>query len=161
MLIVSGVNRTIFFDRIEHTPGLLHKIKFYCVYGKVLWLCFFSEMFLSSRRLWLVWKNKSSSKCAINSGKCQNYILIYLFFSILIVSRMMFCVRLLSKLVILLSTHHVVKHPTCRSKLAFESKFDTKNQNCWKIFLFSISYFLTLKRQDLVLKVIYLLLKLF
>ena len=122
---------------------------------------FFSEMFLSSRRLWLVWKNKSSSKCAINSGKCQNYILIYLFFSILIVSRMMFCVRLLSKLVILLSTHHVVKHPTCRRKLAFESKFDTKNQNCWKIFLFSISYFLILKRQDLVLKVIYLLLKLF
>ena len=103
---------------------------------------FFSEMFLSSRRLWLVWKNKSSSKCAINSGKCQNYILIYLFFSILIVSRMMFCVRLLSKLVILLSTHHVIKHPTCRSKLAFESKFDLKNQNCWKIFLFSISYFL-------------------
>ena len=46
MLIVSGVNRTIFFDRIEHTPGLLHKIKFYCVYSKVLCLFFFLRFFL-------------------------------------------------------------------------------------------------------------------
>ena len=26
------------FDKIEHTTGLLHKIKFYCVYGEILFL---------------------------------------------------------------------------------------------------------------------------
>ena len=26
------------FDRLGHTTGLLHKIKFYCVYGKIFFL---------------------------------------------------------------------------------------------------------------------------
>ena len=36
------------FDRIEHTTGLLHKINFYIVYGKMFYLI---DSFLSSRRL--------------------------------------------------------------------------------------------------------------
>ena len=28
----------MFFDKIEHNTGLLHKIKFYCVYGEILFL---------------------------------------------------------------------------------------------------------------------------
>ena len=39
------------------------------------------------------------------------------FFSTLIVSMMMFCVRLKSELMILLSTHHVTDHLACCNKL--------------------------------------------
>ena len=35
-------------DRIQHTTGLLHKIKFYCVYGKIIILV---ETILSTRSL--------------------------------------------------------------------------------------------------------------
>ena len=73
------------------------------------------------------------------------------FFSTLIVSLMMLLVRLLSKLMILLSTHHVTKHMTCRNML----RFDLKYQNCWKIFTFFISWFSILKCQELVIKVVY------
>ena len=38
------------------------------------------------------------------------------FLSILIVSLIMFCVRLLCELMILLSNHHVTKHLTCHNK---------------------------------------------
>ena len=51
----SGITRTIVidiltgsFDRIEDTTGLLYKINFYCVYGKMFFLF---ESFLNSRRL--------------------------------------------------------------------------------------------------------------
>ena len=47
-LNIFAVSRTTAFDRIEHTTGLLHKIKFYIVYGKVFFLV---DSFLSSRRL--------------------------------------------------------------------------------------------------------------
>ena len=57
-------------------------------------------------------------------------------------------------------THHMTNDLTCSNKLsilqqASELQFDLKNQNWWKIFLFFIRYFLILKCQDLVLKVIY------
>ena len=54
----------------------------------------------------------------------QNSTLIHSFFLLLL----MFCVRLLSVLMILLSIHHL----TCCNML----KFDLKNQNVWNIFLF-------------------------
>ena len=38
------------FDKIEHTTDLLHKIKFYNVYGKMLFLI---DSFLSTRKLWV------------------------------------------------------------------------------------------------------------
>ena len=52
-LNTSGVTPTIaldkmFFDRIEHTTGRLHKVKFYCVCANLFFLI---ESFLSSRRL--------------------------------------------------------------------------------------------------------------
>ena len=40
-------------------------------------------------------------------------IFIYLFFSTAIVSLMLFCVRLLSEVMILLSTHHMTNHLSC------------------------------------------------
>ena len=45
---------------------------------------------------------------------------ISLFFSTLIVPLMMFCVRLLSELMILLSTHHVTNHLTCSNKSRYQ-----------------------------------------
>ena len=54
---------------------------------------------------------------------------------------MMLYVRLLSVLMITLSTHHVRNHLTCHNKLrCYELQFHLKNQNCWKIFLFFFSY---------------------
>ena len=58
----------------------------------------------------------SSSKYVINSVIRQNSILI-LFFSTWLVSIIMFCVRLLSELMILLSTHHVTNHLSYISEL--------------------------------------------
>ena len=51
------------FDRIEHTTGPLQKIKFYFVNGKTIFLI---ERFLSSRKLWVVLKYKSTSKGNVN-----------------------------------------------------------------------------------------------
>ena len=43
--------------------------------------CFFLiKSFLTSRRLWVVYKYKSSSKCAINSEMCPNFISVHPFF---------------------------------------------------------------------------------
>ena len=53
-LNTPGVSRTIalnilnVFDKIEHITGLLHKIKPYCVYGKIFFLI---ESIFRSRRL--------------------------------------------------------------------------------------------------------------
>ena len=53
----------------------------------------------------------------------QNSVFIYLFISLtLIVSLIMFCVRLLSELMIMLSTHHVTNRLTCCNKLQFHLK---------------------------------------
>ena len=41
---------------------------------------FLIESFISNKRLWLVFKDKLSCKCTINSGICQNSILVHLFF---------------------------------------------------------------------------------
>ena len=75
------------FDRIEHTTGLLYKIKFYIIYSKMLFLIdsFYLDQSLS--------------------------------FPTLFVSLTMLCVRLLSEPMILLSTHHVTNHLTCHNKL--------------------------------------------
>ena len=48
------------FDRIKHTTGLLHKIKFYIVYGKMFFLI---DSFLSSRRLCLKVQVPLTLKC--------------------------------------------------------------------------------------------------
>ena len=46
----------------------------------------------------------------------------------LIVSLMMFCVRFLSELMILLSTHHLTTHRTCPNKVqSMSCEFDLKN----------------------------------
>ena len=98
-------------DRIEHATGLLYKIKFYIVYGKMFFLI---DSFLSSIRLWVVFEVYDWL-----SNASEFYHDPYLFSSTLIVSLMMFCVRLLSELLILLSTHHVTNYLTCRNKLRY------------------------------------------
>ena len=56
-------------------------------------------------------------KYAIDSGTYQNSILIHLFFSTSINSLIIFCVTLLSELMMLLLTHHVTNDLTCRTNL--------------------------------------------
>ena len=88
------------------------------------------------------------------SLECVRILSLFISFSSTsIVSLMMFCVRLLSELMILSSAYHVISHLTCHNKLRLS--FDLKNKNCWKISLFFICCFLILKCQNLVLKVIY------
>ena len=114
-LNTSGVTWTIVreisksFDRIKHTTGLLHKINFYCVYGKIFFL---ADWYLSSGKLWFASKCKPSCKYAINSGMRQNYILIYLYFFYLSCLPDYFLCKM-----ILLSTHHGTNHLTCRNNL--------------------------------------------
>ena len=67
----------MFFEKVEHTTCLRHKIKFYCIYGKMFFLI---ELLISSRRLWVVLKYKSSCYCFINSEMRINSILIHLLF---------------------------------------------------------------------------------
>ena len=76
----SGVTWTIAlcFDRIEYTTSPHHKIKFYFVYGKLFLLI---ESFLSSRRLWVFYKYKSSSESAISSGMRQNSFFFFFYFN--------------------------------------------------------------------------------
>ena len=57
-------------DGTGHTTRFLHKIKFFCDYGKTFFLI---ESFLSIKRLWVVSKHKSSSKCAISFEIRQNF----------------------------------------------------------------------------------------
>ena len=114
-LNTSGVTWTIVreisksFDRIKHTTGLLHKINFYCVYGKIFFL---TDWYLSSGKLWFASKCKPSCKYAINSGMRQNYILIYLYFFYLSCLSDYFLCKMK-----LLSTHHGTNHLTCRNNL--------------------------------------------
>ena len=79
------------------------------------------------------------------------------FFSFSIVSLIMFCVRLLSELIILLSIHHVTNHLICRNKLRWTINCNLilKIKIFEKIFYFSSAFFFTLKCQDLVIKVIH------
>ena len=114
-LNTSGVTWTIVreisksFDRIKHTTGLLHKINFYCVYGKIFFL---TDWYLSSGKLWFASKCKPSCKYAINSGMRQNYILIHLYFFYLSCLPDYFLFKM-----ILLSTHHGANHLTCHNNL--------------------------------------------
>ena len=103
------------FDRIEHT-GLLHKIKFYCVYDKMFFLI---GSFLSGRKLWVSWNYKSYSKCIINSGIRQTSILIHLFdptyLKMFWCSLMMFC----AIWVVISAIIVTVNHLTCHNKLRY------------------------------------------
>ena len=87
-------------DRTEHATRLIHKIKFDCVYGKIFFLiepsselpkstCHLLRVPLTLESVW----NLDPS----------------LFFSTSVVSLVMFCVRLLSEVMILLSDHHEIK----------------------------------------------------
>ena len=71
------------------------------------------------------------------------------FFSTLIISLIMFCVRLLSELMILLSSHHVTNHLTRCNKF-MNCNLILKIKVFWKIFLFFTSCILFLLSQDLV-----------
>ena len=84
-------------------------------------------------------KCKLSSECAINSRMRYNSILIHFFFTS-VVSLIVLCVR----------ADDTVLNSSCEKPSDLsqqELHFDLKNQNCWKIFLFSISYFLILMCQ--------------
>ena len=66
------------FDWIEHTTGLLHKIKFYIAYDKLFFLI---DSFLNIRRWWIAQNHMSCSNCTIKFGMLQNSILIHVFLS--------------------------------------------------------------------------------
>ena len=74
----------------------------------------------------------------INSGMCQNAILVHLFFSNSIVSLMMFFVRLLSELMTLLSTHLVINHRTRGNKSKLMENISISHQ---LLFDFEVSRF--------------------
>ena len=84
-------------------------------------------------------KCKLSSECAINYRMRYNSILIH-FFSTSVVSLIVLCVRADDT-----ALNSSCEKPSDLSQQ--ELHFDLKNQNCWKIFLFSISYFLILMCQ--------------
>ena len=74
---------------------------------------FVIDLFFSSRILWIASKYNSYFKCTTKFGMRHSSFLIHLFFSsTLIVSLMIFCVILLSALVIILSTHNLKNHQT-------------------------------------------------
>ena len=121
------------FNRIEHTTGLPHKTNLYFAYDKIYFLSnhflVVEDYELSKVQVILLW---NASEFYFNPS---------VFFYIICFADDV----LLSELMILLSTHHVTNYMTCHNKV-----------RCWcKIFLFSISYFLILNCQDLVLNVIY------
>ena len=69
----SGATRAVafdiskVFDRVWHA-GLLHKLKFYGISGKIFGLI---SSFLSNRQLQLVLDGKSSQEYPVNSGAFQ------------------------------------------------------------------------------------------
>ena len=73
----SGATRAVafdiskVFDRVWHA-GLLHKLKFYGISGKIFGLI---SSFLSNRQLQLVLDGKSSQEYPVNSGAFQGSIL--------------------------------------------------------------------------------------
>ena len=100
------------FDRTEHITGLLHKIKFYIVHGKMFLLI---DSFHCSRRVEDYELPKSTSHVLSvpliwNAPVC--YLDPSLFFNCLPDD-----VLFLSELMIMLSNHHVTNHLTCRTKL--------------------------------------------
>ena len=119
----------IYFNKKKHFTGLLRKIMFYYVYHKILFLF---ESFLSSRKLRVLWKSKSPSKCASNARIRQNSYLIHLFFSTSMVSLKMFCVRLLSEQLMLHSTYYKANHLTfCNMLILLEIKIIWKCLYFW------------------------------
>ena len=99
------------FDRIEHATGLLHKI-FYCFF------LFFLSHFLAVEddELSQSTNHLLSVPLTLEYARILPWLGPSLFFSTSVASLMVFCVRLLSELVILLPTKRVTKHLTCHNK---------------------------------------------
>ena len=96
------------------------------------------------------------SKCTIDSGMRENFILIYLFFLLDCLLDDVLCnIAIWDEDTAFKASCGKLYALSQQVEKGYEFNLILKIQICWKIFLFFISYFLILKRQDLVLKVIY------
>ena len=141
------------FDRIGHTIGILHKIKFYCVYGKI----FFSLSHFLLVEDYDLSKSTSHLLTVPLTLECVGILpwsIFFLYFSCLPDD-------VLCKIVIL--ANDTAPNSSCdkpsdlsqQAETAYKLQFDLKNQNCWKLFLLFMGYFLIFRRQGLVFEVIY------
>ena len=103
-------------------------------------------------------KSTSHLLCiAINSGIHRNPILIHLLFFYFncLLDYVMCKIAMCADDTALNSSCDKPYDLSQHAEIAYELQFNLKTQNCWKTFQFFINYFLILKCQDLVLKVIY------
>ena len=86
------------FDRIEHTTGLFHKIKFYTIYGMVR--CFFLLIYFLVVEDYELPENISHFLSVPLTLECGRILSgsISFFFSTLFASLIIFCVRFLTTL---------------------------------------------------------------
>ena len=104
------------FDSIKHTNGLFHKIKFYIVYDKIFLLLIHFlvvedyEFPKSTSHVLIV-------PLTLEYVRILPWSISFVFYFNCL--PMMFCVRLLSELIILLPTHHITDDRTCLNKLRF------------------------------------------
>ena len=108
----------MFIDRLEHATGLLHKLKFFLAYRTIFFLI--ETCFRNGKLLVVFNKYKYNFKKykSLTSKYIRSLSRSISFLSTSVMSPIIFPVILLSKRMVLLSTHQVTKHLTCCSGLS-------------------------------------------
>ena len=108
------------FDRIEHSTGLLRKIKFYAVYGTFIMASFFLiDLFLSSRRLNLTLALPLTLECL----RMLSFFSCFDFLHDDVLCKIAIWADDNALNMIMLSTQHVTNHLTCRNKLTYTVRY--------------------------------------